>query len=321
MKLGIVGSGMIVREVLPILQELEIELVAITGTKRSESVLVEIKEKYNFKNYYTDYDLMLEDDSIDTIYIALPNNYHFEYSKKALLSGKNVICEKPFTLKSDELRELIEIAKSSDLIILEAITNQYLGNYLYIKEQVKSLGDIKLIECNYSQYSSRYDSFKMGNILPAFDAKKGGGALMDINIYNIHFVVGILGKPLDVIYFPNIERNVDTSGILILDYKNTKVVCIGAKDSSAEISSTIQGEKGFIRVNGATNTLPSVTVDVNREKTTVNKNEHEHRMYSEFKIFKKIIESNDIEFSMKCLEHSLTVMEIVDKAKKTQCKN
>ncbi len=96
---------------------------------------------------------------------------------------------------------------------MEAITNQYLKNFQGIKEAVKKIGTLKIIECNYSQYSSRYDAFKEGTILPAFNPKMGGGALMDINIYNIHLVVGLLGKPERVQYYANIERDIDTSGI------------------------------------------------------------------------------------------------------------
>lgn len=64
------------------------------------------------------------------------------------------------------------IAKERKLILLEAITNQYLSNMTFIKEHLDQLGDIKIVECNYSQYSSRYDAFKQGDIAPAFDPQK-----------------------------------------------------------------------------------------------------------------------------------------------------
>ena len=52
--------------------------------------------------------------------------------------------------------------------------------------------------------------------MPAFDPAFSGGALMDINIYNIHYVVGLFGKPKNIEYYPNIERGIDTSGVLII---------------------------------------------------------------------------------------------------------
>ena len=84
------------------------------------------------------------------------------------------------------------------MFLWEAIINQYVPNFYKIKELLPKLGKIKIVECNFSQYSSRYNAFKEGNILPAFDYTKSGGALMDLNIYNIHFVVGLFGKPMNI---------------------------------------------------------------------------------------------------------------------------
>ncbi|MEX2783998.1 Gfo/Idh/MocA family protein [Streptococcus sp. H49] len=317
MRLTIVGSGMIVSDFLSIIADLpELQLESLVGTKRSWETLQAMKAEYGFRYCYTDAEEAFAKDSSDTVYIAVPNHLHYRFSKLALEAGKNVICEKPFTLKADELRHLKVLAEEKGLILLEAITNQYLGNYAYIKEMLPTLGDLKLVECNYSQYSSRYDAFKQGTVLPAFDREKGGGALMDINIYNIHFVVGLLGKPTAVHYYPNIERGIDTSGILILDYDGTKAVCIGAKDSESEIRTTLQGNKGALVVNGATNTLPSLTLSYHKSSPQEkNNNHHPHRMYSEFKQFIKVIAEGDLTFAREQLEHSLIVMEVLEEAR------
>lgn len=68
-----------------------------------------------------------------------------------------------------QLVELISIAKENGLFLFETIANQYLPNYLKIKDIIDKIGKIKIVEANYSQYSSRYDEFKKGNILLAFD--------------------------------------------------------------------------------------------------------------------------------------------------------
>ncbi|MGI6510611.1 MAG: hypothetical protein ACOX1L_08585 [Erysipelotrichaceae bacterium] len=72
---------------------------------------------------------------------------------------------------------LEKIAKERKLIILEAISNQHNPNYHKIKELLPTIGDVKIVVLNYTQYSSRYDAFKEGVILPAFDYRKSGGAL------------------------------------------------------------------------------------------------------------------------------------------------
>ena len=315
MNLGIVGAGMIVKDFLSFTHELpEIKLEAIVA--RNIENLKNLQNTYNIKQIYTDLDECLSSPSIDTIYVAVPNNLHYLVAKKALEAGKNVICEKPFTLNYHETVELFELAESKNLILIEAITNQYLPNYLEIKENLSQIGNIRLVECNFSQLSSRYEAFKKGIIAPVFDKNQGGGVLGDLNIYNIHFVVGLFGAPKNSEYYPNIVREVDTSGILILEYDEFKVVCIAAKDTYNNSYANIQGDKGLIKVIGTLNEVPNYIIKNNEVEMKVNKNIHKHRMYSEFKKVIDVINNNDFDFMKKQKEHSLAVMEIFYKSRK-----
>ena len=315
MNLGIVGAGMIVKDFLSFTHELpEIKLEAIVA--RNIENLKNLQSMHNIKEIFTDLDECLSSPSIDTIYVAVPNNLHYPVAKKALEAGKNVICEKPFTLDHNETVELFQLAESNNLILIEAITNQYLPNYLEIKENLSQIGNIRLVECNFSQLSSRYEAFKKGIIAPVFDKNQGGGVLGDLNIYNIHFVVGLFGAPKNSEYYPNIVREVDTSGILILEYDEFKVVCIAAKDTYNNSYANIQGDKGLIKVIGTLNEVPNYIIKNNEVEMKVNKNIHKHRMYSEFKKFIDVINNNDFDFMKKQKEHSLAVMEIFDKSRK-----
>ena len=318
MKLAIIGSGNIVHDFLTITKDLkDTELTAIIGTTRSLDILKQLQDQYHIKEVYTDFDEALAKSDFDTVYVAVPNFLHYAFAKKALEHGKNVISEKPFTVKYEEFMDLQKIALEKKLVLVEAITNQYLQNYLDLKKKLPELGDLKLIESNYSQYSSRYDAFEAGKILPAFDPKKGGGALMDLNIYNIHFIVGLLGRPKKVDYLPNIERGIDTSGILMLDYGNSKAVAIGAKDSVSPIRKTIvQGNKGSIIVNGPTNKMESFDV-YDHDKNLLEKVDHNiysHRMYQEFVEFERIIREHDLTAVKTRLQHSEDVMWVVKEA-------
>lgn len=315
MNLGIVGAGMIVKDFLSFTHELpEIKLEAIVA--RNIENLKNLRNIYNIKEIFTDLDECLSNPSIDTIYVAVPNNLHYSVAKKALEAGKNVICEKPFTLNYNETVELFELAESKNLILIEAITNQYLPNYLEIKENLSQIGNIRLVECNFSQLSSRYEAFKKGIIAPVFDKNQGGGVLGDLNIYNIHFVVGLFGAPKNSEYYPNIVREVDTSGILILEYDGFKVVCIAAKDTYNNSYANIQGDKGLIKVIGTLNEVPNYIIKNKEVEMKVNKNIHKHRMYSEFKKFIDVIDNKDFDFMQKQKKHSLAVMEIFDKSRK-----
>lgn len=315
MKLGIIGSGMVVKDFLSFAHELsEIKLEAITA--RNIENLKELQNKYNIKNIYTDIDICLENKEIDTIYVAVPNYLHYTVAKKALEAGKNVICEKPFTLKYDEAAELFEIAEGKGLILMEAITNQYQKNYLDIQDNIDNIGEIRLVECNFSQLSSRYEAFKNGIIAPVFDKSKGGGVLGDLNIYNIHFVVGLFGRSKKVHYLPNIVNDVDTSGILLLEYDNFKVVCIAAKDTFNNSYVNIQGDKGIIKVVGPTNEIPNYSIQTKDKFIEKNNNIHSHRMFAEFKKFVEVINNKDFEFMDYQKEQTLNVVYIYEEAKK-----
>lgn len=321
MKLGIAGAGMIVVQgLLQFVHEISgIELVGICATKRSEEKLKRLSEEYHIPYTFTDYDEMLEVKEIDTVYVAVTNELHYEFCKKAILAGKHVICEKPFTVCVDEVKELFDLAKQHQVILLEAITNQYSPNYLKIKEEVKKLGNIHVVSCNYSQYSSRYDAFKRGEILPAFDADKAGGALMDLNVYNIYFTVGLFGMPKHVQYFANIEKQVDTSGILVLEYENFKAVCIGAKDCEAPSSAIIEGENGYLKAIGPASVCATVDYKYRdtKEEGTFNNHTDEHRMKFEFVEFERIIREHDMASVEQAERNSIMVMEVITLARKS----
>ncbi len=74
---------------------------------------------------------------------------------------------------------MVKIAQNENVYLFEAISTVYLPNVRKIKEILGELGKVRISVSNYFQYSSRYDAFKNGEVLPAFDYKKSGGALMD----------------------------------------------------------------------------------------------------------------------------------------------
>lgn len=316
MKLAVLGSGMIVKEALPILKEINgLNLSALLSTKRSYEDAKLLAEKYDILKVYTDFDSLLEMSDCDTVYIALPNHLHFDYAKKALEAKKHIICEKPFTSTHDELVELEQLAQHNNCILLEAITTIHQPTFKLLKSQLNQLGPVRMVEINYSQYSSRYDAFKKGEIAPAFDSKKGGGALKDLNIYNIHLVVALFGEPDGVFYFPTLQKSVDTSGVLILEYKDFKAVLIAAKDSSSRLLSKIQGEAGWIDLFGSPNVLSEFKVYNRLHNALISENSYEqHRMVGEFRVFTDIIDNKDFKKSESLMRHSKRVMKVLEEA-------
>lgn len=315
MRLALIGSGMIVRDLLSVIGDVEgVEVAAVVGRERSLATLDELAATYAIPAVHTDLDVALASD-VDTVYVGLPNHLHFAAAKAALLAGKHVICEKPFTLTVAELDELIALAAQRDLILVEAVTTPYLANFRAIVENLPQLGALKVVQCSYSQFSSRYRAFQRGETMPTFDPALGGGALMDIGIYTIHAVVSLLGAPSSVNYRPNVERGVDTSGVLTLDYPGMRAVCVCAKDSSAISRTTVQGVEGTIEMTGPPNVGGPVTVTLREgAAVTIDRARHTHRMYEEFVEFERMIAEHDIPARDAALAHSRAVLMVATTA-------
>lgn len=342
MKLGIVGTGKIVQEVLPVLMNISgLECCAICGTIRSTEKLESLCEKYRIPNSYTNYEVFLEDKKIETVYIAVPNKLHYEMAMQALKHNKNVIVEKPMTCALAQTEELIMLAREKRLFLFEAITTQYQKNYEKIKELLPQLGKIKIVQCNFSQYSSRYDDFLQKKVAPVFDPKQNGGALLDINLYNIHYVTGLFGAPLEVIYRDNKElpggdsvektvakrtaakmaehedsQAIDVSGVVTMVYPEFIAVCIAAKDCGAPTEVRIQGTKGYLMQDTPPNICGEVTMVLNDGKCQqFSEDTDKHRMVSEFVAFERIVRQGSLDECYEMLEKSRIVSSVLNQCK------
>ena len=318
MKLAIIGTGAIIPVALEAIEQ--IDTITVTSIYAREHSLERGKElaiQFSIPMVYTDYEKLLQTDECDTVYIANVNAVHFDYAKKALQEGKHVILEKPSCAHSWQVRELMHLAEKKHLFVFEAVTNLHMPNFHHIKEDIKKIGNIKIIQANYSQYSSRYNAYKKGEVKPAFNPVLYGGALHDINIYNINLVIALFGEPLAVQYNANIGFNgVDTSGTVQLKYEDFYAICTGAKDSESPSHFTIQGDVGCIEVHGATGQLNDYSFYnyETKKETRHQYNEYEHRMVHEFLEFEEMLKNNDYAAMKKGLHISIRVMEVVELA-------
>ena len=194
MKFAAIGTGAITKSMLAEYARSE-HLQCIAILSRKEETGRAIAEQFGIPKVYTDMDSMLADPEIEMVYVASPNSIHYHQTKAALEAGKHVICEKPFTPTVAEAEELIALAKEKHLLLFEAITTAHHPNYALIRQHLPTLGPIKVVQCTFCQFSSRYPALLAGKVSPVLDPAYKGGALMDINLYNIHFVVGLFGAP------------------------------------------------------------------------------------------------------------------------------
>lgn len=315
MKIGTVGSGSIVEKVVGNLLNTGVfECQAVySRTIDKGSVMA---ERFKAPKVYLEYDKMLLDEAVDVVYIASPNGLHFQQAKEALEHGKHVLCEKPFTSILAEALELAAIARERQLMLVEAVTTAYIPHFQKIAEHLPEIGRIRLVMCNYSQYSSRYDQLLAGKVTNVFNPEFSGGALMDINFYNLYLVVALFGKPAAIQYFANrFENGIDTSGIAVLTYPDFICQCTGAKDTWGENFVQIEGEKGYIYIEGGANGCPSVKVVTKDTSEHIKEQPNGDQWYYETLALAEIFGDKNMNECDKLLEKSLEVIETLEKAR------
>ena len=109
-KIGIIGTGVGIRTHLKGFRTLDnAEVVAIAGSSPARGK--EFAEKFDIPVACADYKELCNRDDIDIICVTTPNRLHFDMVKYALKSGKHILCEKPLSDDSQEVKELIKTTK------------------------------------------------------------------------------------------------------------------------------------------------------------------------------------------------------------------
>lgn len=314
-RLGTIGSGFIVHSILDQVKQTEgIRLTAVYS--RSGEKGEALAAKYGAANVYTDLDAFLADPEVNLVYIATPNLLHYQQAKRALLAGKNVMLEKPFTTRAEHARELAELAKQRRLFLLEAVPTAFLPNLEVLKGQLSKIGPIKLVMANYSQYSSRYHKVLAGEVPNVFSRDFGGGCLMDINFYNAYLNVALFGKPRRAVYYPNLSPGLaDTSGSLTLCYDGFVSQNAGAKDTWGVNFFQIEGEDGYIYIKDGSNGLAEVRVVTRSGEETLNAQPDPDRYFYEIQGMTRLILNGDYETAWRQLDITLAVIEVLEAAR------
>lgn len=314
MKIGVAGNGMIASTFLNDAKEVpNAEIISLCVRPQSLEKGQALADSFSVPKVEQDYGQFLNDPELDAVYLGISNRVHYEYAKKALEAGKHVICEKPFTVTAAEADELSALARAKHLFLWEAFVIPYAPLWNTVEASIRQLGNIKLVHCNYSQYSSRYKRYLDGVVLPAFDPELCGGALYDLNIYNLHFVVKLFGKPKAARYFANRGWNgIDTSGTAVLEYDGFHAVCSAAKDSSSPCGFTVQGEEGTLCGEGPVSIIKQLTLTKDKKETLLAEGSGIPTLADELREFIRQFETNDYRSCYQMLAHSVETAQTAD---------
>lgn len=214
MKLGVLGvSGHFEKRViLPLQKSTVIEVYAIASRSREKAE--SFAKKYEIPHWYSSYEELLKDKSIEMVYIPLPNHMHCEWIKKTADAGKHILCEKPLAMNSSEAKTCIQYAQSKNVSIMEAFMYRFHPQWKHALELIRTgeIGKIQSIHVFFGYNNT--DPKNIRNI-----KENGGGALMDIGCYAVSTARFLLEtEPVRVLSLVKRDQNFGTdilsSGIL-----------------------------------------------------------------------------------------------------------
>lgn len=245
LKWGILGTGRIANIFCETLQKMEDMQIYAIGSRNIDKA-ENFAKKFHAKKYYGSYEDFVHDKDVDVIYVATPIACHYDNVKLCLEAGKNVLCEKAFTMHEEEAKELYAIAKQRQLFLMEALWTKCQPVYRKMMEWKEQglLGDIQGVEIKFYTVGGKEHRL--------YKDKNQGGALYDLAIYPLMYACAFLGyQPKNVFAHAVIDGDdVDIMDSIQLEYDNGAFADLTAGVScKRQVSLYIHGSKGRVLID------------------------------------------------------------------------
>lgn len=314
MKLGVIGLGRIAYKVIEttLVNMKDVELYAVGS--RSKERAEDFQKKFGFKKAYSSYEELVADSDVELVYICTPHSEHYENIKLCINHGKNVLCEKSFTLNAEQAKEAVRLAREKDVFLAEAIWPRYKKITGKITEIINSgiVGKVRFLSANLS-YPVTFKERIM-------DLSLGGGALLDVGVYPINFALTHFGYEIEKIEASctKAKSGVDKDDMITFFYKDGRVAnLVCGIDYRSDRRACFYGDEGYIVINNIN--MPSVIEVYNKDDESVQKYE-EKNIFSgyeyEFSECISCIENNKKESTSMPLDETVKVLEILDEIRR-----
>ncbi|OQD89889.1 hypothetical protein PENANT_c002G07671 [Penicillium antarcticum] len=200
---------------------------------------------------YDTYEEVYRDPNVDIVYIGTPHGFHFRDCMQAISAGKNVLCEKSFTLNAKQSREIFAAARE-----------KHLQRLLH---EEKIIGDVFRVFCDFA---SGVDIASLPSTSRYRDLTLGAGSLLDIGVYSLTWArMALGGKIPDQSEMPRIlaaqthEEGVEINTSTILQYASTGRQGIVTSTTKAlgapgEVFAVVHGTNGYVEIEGRTPSAP-----------------------------------------------------------------
>jgi predicted dehydrogenase len=242
---GILATGGIAAAFAADLVDLpDAELVAVAS--RSQESAKAFAERFAIPRAYGDWASLAADEDVDVVYVATPHSAHRAAAGLCLEAGRNVLCEKAFTLNAREAQELVTLARERGSFLMEAM-------WMYCNPLVRRLkalvddgaiGEVRTLQADFGLAGPFPPSHRLR------DPAQGGGALLDLGVYPVSFAQLLLGEPSDVTARAVLsDEGVDLQTGALLSYESGALASVHCSISGGTpVSASVTGSAGRIDI-------------------------------------------------------------------------
>ena len=242
---GIIGAGGIARKLAAAAKLADgAELMAIGS--RTQEKAEQFANDFDIPHRHGSYGDLVADADVDAVYVATPHPMHKDACILALNAGKEVLCEKPFSLNAGQARQVIAVARAKGLFCMEAMWTRFVPPIVRLRELLAegAVGEVRMMMADFG-FRAGWDPD--GRLL---DPALGGGALLDVGCYAISLASMILGRPAGVTGMAHIgATGVDEQAAMALSYDGGRLALLATSvQTTTPQEATVLGTEGSIRL-------------------------------------------------------------------------
>lgn len=306
---GILGPGGIARAFAKDLTLLEGHTVGAVGS-RSLSNAQSFADVFG-GTAYGSYEELINDSTIDAIYVATPHPAHHDNVISALDAGKAVLCEKPFAVNAKQAQAMVDAASRNKVALMEAMWARFLPHYAQVREIIASdvLGPIISIHADHGQRLADQ------NISRLIEPQLAGGALLDLGIYPISFAHMILGNPVAINSSAVMtDKGVDAQSSMIFTYENgAQAVLTTTMIEQTPCRAVVAGLNGWLEIDRTFYNPASMRVVLNDESVTEYPNTYSgHGLREQAESFKQLVQSGKLQSDILSWKDTVDIMKSMD---------
>jgi predicted dehydrogenase len=243
---GVIGAARIANKFAEGLKQLpnaKCYAIASRSMERAEA----FRAKHGFERAYGSYEAMLADPAVDVVYVATTNNLHFEHTLLCLEAGKAVLCEKPFASNSDQVAQMVAVARERGIFLMEALWSRFLPSMRQLKAEMVngSIGNPLLLQCNFG-FISPFDPYHR-----AYNPELGGGSIPDIGIYPLFTALYLFGIPTDIqVASVPAPTGTDWTTSVLLKHRGKEISMLTSSfEMQLANDAVLYGDGGYLRLH------------------------------------------------------------------------